>query len=343
MNNMKYIFAHIRESVISIICVLLMILMADMVLLTSSELKRGLGDIFYLNVLFAAIALISGWASHLRFRARYLKLAKALDNREYTDYVLPAVNSFISSVISNIAEAKNEECRRKTEVLQNSLDELNDYITKWVHEIKMPVAVCELIAEDAGATGSKTSGNMKIELERMRFLINQVLYAAKASRYEKDLTISEFSLAKTVSSAVKRNSAFFIRKNIEVAMEPPCFNIINDEKWVSYILDQILNNAGKYVRHDGRLEIHAVEDEKAVRLHIRDNGIGIAEHDLGRIFDKGFTGKNVRMMTKSTGMGLYYAKTMADKLGIGLEAVSRIGEYTEFILIFYKINDMLKL
>lgn len=104
-----------------------------------------------------------------------------------------------------------------------------------MHEIKTPVAVCELVAEDDALSGNEAARNLKIELERTKFLINQVLYAAKASRYEKDLAISEFRLARLAADAVKRNSAFFIRKNIEVVMGALDYNIINDEKWVSYI------------------------------------------------------------------------------------------------------------
>ena len=342
MKSMKLIAGHLRESAATITCVFLIIIITDMVLLTSSGLRKSPGDLIYLNILLFTVAAVSGVAGHLRFRSRYLKLRESLDKGDYADYALPYGKGFLPALFRDIAAAKNEECLRKTRALQSSLDELNDYITRWVHDIKIPVSVCELIAEDSGAPSDEASGNLKIELERMRFLINQVMYAARASRYEKDLAVSEFSLAREVTEAVKRNSAFFIRKNIEVAVGPLGFDIINDEKWVSYILDQILNNAGKYTRQDGRLEIRAVEDEKAVRLHIRDNGIGIAEHDLGRIFDKGFTGENVRMLTKSTGMGLYYAKTMAEKLGIGLEVSSEIGEYTEFVLVFNRINDILK-
>lgn len=334
--------AYLRESAAAITCVLLLVTAADLVLLTSFQLGKGLADILYLNVLFAVIAAVTGAAGFLRFRARYRKLRALLQNRKYNDYVLPPGNGFYASLLRDVAEAKNEESFSRIGALRSRLEELNDYITKWVHEIKIPVSVCELIVENIGADGDKASGDLRLELGRMRFLINQVLYAARASQYERDLAIGEFDLSRTVIESIKRNSALFIRKNIEVVKGPLDFTVINDEKWVSYILDQILNNAGKYTGQDGRLDISADEDGVAVRLHIRDNGIGIAEHDIGRIFEKGFTGENVRGLTKSTGMGLYYSKTMADKLGMGLEVSSRLGGYTEFTLVFKKINDVLR-
>lgn len=335
--------AYLRESAVAVTCVLVLVVTADLLLLVSIDLGKSPADIIYLNVLFACLAVLMGVAGFLRFRGRYRNLRALLDEKKYTDYVLPTGNGFYVSLLRDIAEAKNRECLEKTRALRDRLDELNDYITLWVHEIKLPLSVCELIVENAEAGANKASGDLRLELERTRFLINQVLYAARASQYERDLSISGFNLYRTVVESIKRNSALLIKKNVEIVKGPLDFNVINDEKWVSYILDQILNNSGKYTGQNGRLDIHAEENDKEVRLYVRDNGMGIAEHDIGRIFDKGFTGENVRMLAKSTGMGLYYSKNMADRLGIGLKVSSRLGEYTEFTLVFKKINDVLRL
>lgn len=232
--------------------------------------------------------------------------------------------------------------------LQDHLHEINDYITRWVHEIKIPISVCELIMDkitletDLRSIG-KASENLRIEIEKMKFLIDQVLYASRASHYVEDFMVDEINLEKMVKEVVKKNSTFFISKNITVELDNLNFNVLTDRKWILYILQQILNNAYKYLDYNGKVRIYGVEDDKTVKLKIRDNGVGIAPEDIRRVFDKGFTGENGRRVAKSTGMALYYSKKIATKLGHDIEVSSQEGQYTEFTIIFYKLMDYFKM
>jgi len=307
--------------------------------ITSTALNKTVHEIAYLNVLLLIVALVFGLIGFFRFKARFLGLKLALRKGGDIDSLLPQDQDFISQILREVADRKNRQCEELVSASRQDLDELLDYITKWVHEIKIPISVSELILEDTAADHRRATDDLRVELARIRFLVSQVLHAGRAADYSQNLSVGEFNLKELVVDAVKRGGVFFREKNIEVIVRDLNFPIMNDEKWVAYILDQILHNAGKYTGKNGRIEIRAEEDPQAVRLYIRDNGIGICPEDQRRIFDKGFTGENGRRTAKSTGMGLYYAGKMANKLGIGINVRSQQNEYTEFVLTFYKLRD----
>lgn len=334
VDYIKYILAQIT-------CQLALILIIDAVLLTSSSLGKSLQDILYLNILLSLVLAGFITFSFIRMKSRYAMLSKALEENRSIDYRLPEDDSFYSTILRSAVQQKNTENLELIGTYRNNIDELNNYITKWVHEIKIPISVSELMLENTDTLGIETTRKYKTELERIKFLVNQVLYAGRAAQYQEDLNTTHFNLQNAVKDALKLNAYFLMSKNIEVNTGKLDYSIINDEKWIIYILEQILNNASKYVRQDGKVEIYAEEDDKTIKLYIRDNGIGIPSTDIARIFDKGFTGENGRKTSKSTGMGLYYSKKMADLLGVGLEVDSKAGEFTEFVIVFYKVSDYL--
>lgn len=335
------LFDYIRSTLTPILCQLTLILITNAVLLSSTSLDKSLDDIVYLNILFLTILVSYQAYGFIQMKNRYRRLLKALETKKSIDYLLPEDSSLYSKMLRDAVSLKSTENMEMVSSYKSNMYELNDYIVKWVHEIKIPISVLELMLENADISSLEDSRKFKTEVERIKFLANQVLYAGRVSQYHEDLGISELKLQKAVKEAIKINSHFLMSKNIEVITKNLDINVLSDEKWIIYMLEQILNNASKYVKPNGKVEIIARENEKTVTLHIRDNGIGIPSADIGRIFDKGFTGENGRKTSKSTGMGLYYAKRIADRLGLELEVYSTIGEYTEFVLTFYKLSDYL--
>lgn len=334
---------YLKETAAAIACFCLTVLVVDSVLAISAPISESAGDILYLNLLMFAAA-VSFWIfGYIRFRRRMLPIEKLLKGKAPAGSSYSLIKAAIerdgdnlSRVLDRLADYLYEDFSETVRQYQKNMDELNDYITQWAHEIKIPLSVLELLLEKYPGKAGDSPRKIKIELERMKFLVNQILYAGRAAKYEADFRVSEISLEKIVKEAVRRNSTPFIMKDIEVVTGDLGFAITQDEKWISYILDQILNNAAKYTGKGGRVEIRAEEDEKNIRLCIQDNGMGIPPHDIDRIFEKGFTGENGRLAGKSTGMGLYYSKKMAERLDIGLEAYSEQNVYTRFELIFMK-------
>jgi signal transduction histidine kinase len=183
------------------------------------------------------------------------------------------------------------------------------------------------------------SEQLRLEIDRIKFLVNQVLYISRTSNFSEDFQPCEVNIGKIVKNVVKENMSLFIRKKINLNFKDINFNVITDRKWISYIIDQIINNSCKYVYEGGKIDIWGEENEKEVILHIKDNGIGIEEKDIRRIFDKGFTGDNGRKFGKSTGMGLYLSKKIIDNLNHQLKVESEVGNGAEFIICFYKLSD----
>jgi Histidine kinase-, DNA gyrase B-, and HSP90-like ATPase. len=335
---------YIMNSFIAIIYGGIIILVINLLLFSSISIGAAVNDILYLDILLLSISMIFLYAGYEKWEQNYGGFKRTLDSKGNIDMSLPVATTFEAQLIRKTVEAKNEEMYKKIRSLQDLLDEENDYITKWVHEIKIPISVCELIADRVeDMKGEELSGrvseNLRIELERIKFLVNQVMYTSRASNYYEDLQMGEYNLEKTVRNAVKRNAAFLIAKHINIDIRNVNYTVMTDEKWAAYILDQLINNACKYVDDGGKIEIYGSEDETSVKLFIRDNGIGILPQDINRIFDRGFTGSNGRKVAKSTGMGLYISRKMAKKLNHEIMAVSEPGVYTEFSITFYKLSD----
>ena len=93
---------------------------------------------------------------------------------------------------------------------------------------------------------------------------------------------------------------------------------MTDEKWLLFVIEQVLSNALKYTRA-GSITI---ELEAPKTLVIRDTGIGVAPEDLPRIFEKGYTGYNGRGDQKASGLGLYLCRTICKRLGHTITASS---------------------
>jgi signal transduction histidine kinase len=283
-----------------------------------------------MDILILIIILIAFIYGFMKEKEKYTDICNCSES------INKKINDFHLNVFSKILEKENLEHMKKEESLINNINDFEDYITKWVHDIKINIAVVDLLLEDLEEDESK---KIISQMEQMKFSVNQVLYVARANNYNVDIKSEEVTVGDEIKKAIKENAGFFINKNIEIILDVERFNIISDRKWINYILSQIINNSSKYTNENGQIHISSKEDSKAFYLHLKDNGIGIPKEDINRIFHKGFTGKNGRRRTKSTGIGLYYAKKMCTALNINLKVESEEGQYTEFILCFYKLAD----
>lgn len=343
MNFKKYLI----DSIWKIIYFVILLFIINITLFVSNSISQSLNDLVYLNILIIIISLLSLFFGYYRWFYTYRNYKFALDNKKALKDFLPNNNNFESQLLRDTVKFKNNQLYEETKELYTRLEEINNYITQWIHEIKIPIAVCELICDKLDETMAIDNletipEDIKMELERIKFLIDQVLYASRSSIYSEDLSIEEISLEKIVKASIKKKATFFISKKVSISLDNLDFIVMTDKKWISYILSQLLNNAYKYVRENGEIHIFTSEDEKSIKLHIKDNGIGIKPKDIKRIFDKGFTGDNGRNNTRSTGMGLYFTKKMIDRLSHSILVSSEENRYTEFTIVFYKLSDYLR-
>ncbi|MGN1466791.1 MAG: sensor histidine kinase [Ruminococcus sp.] len=183
-----------------------------------------------------------------------------------------------------------------------------EYYTTWAHQIKTPIASMRLHLQNED---TPLSCKLTSDLHRIEQYVEMVLTFLRLNSESTDYVFKEYDLDKVVKSAVKKFSSDFIGRKLSLVYEPLNTTVVTDEKWMSFVIEQVLSNALKYTP-SGSIAI-TLEDEKTLR--IRDTGIGIAPEDLPRIFENGYTGYNGRTDHKSSGIGLYLCKRICSNLG----------------------------
>ena len=226
------------------------------------------------------------------------------------------------SMLEQISEVKRERLEYK------------EYIEQWIHEIKTPITAMKLLCENHRTDWTK---ELLLELEKTNRFTEQALYFARSEYTEKDYSVREIALAQIVHQAIADNKYLLLQSGMRLEVEEIQDTVYSDEKWVRFILNQLIANAVKYQAGQPVLRFSACRQQDQVVLMVEDNGIGISPADLPRIFEKGFTGQNGRIVHQSTGIGLYLCKRLCEKLGIGISANSE-GKGTTISLSFH-IND----
>ena len=166
---------------------------------------------------------------------------------------------------------------------------------------------------------------LREELRRIEQYVEMVLCYLRLDSNSTDYVIREYDLDEIVKQAVRRHAATFIRKKLRLEYEPLGARVVTDEKWLLFVIDQVLSNALKYTNEGGI----AITLETPKTLCIRDTGIGIAPEDLPRIFEKGYTGDNGRSDKKASGIGMYLCSRICANLGHGISITSTPGQGTE--------------
>ena len=226
------------------------------------------------------------------------------------------------SMLEQISEVKRERLEYK------------EYIEQWIHEIKTPITAMKLLCVNHRTDWTK---ELLLELEKTNRFTEQALYFARSEYTEKDYSVREIALAQIVHQAIADNKYLLLQSGMRLEVEEIQDTVYSDEKWVRFILNQLIANAVKYQAGQPVLRFSACRQQDQVVLMVEDNGIGISPADLPYIFEKGFTGQNGRIVHQSTGIGLYLCKRLCEKLGIGISAKSE-GKGTT-ISLFFHIND----
>ena len=228
---------------------------------------------------------------------------------------------FIYDILQTCNKSMNDEILRyRTESAG-----YREYIEVWIHEVKTPLAAAKLIIENHP---SEITEAMNESLYQINYYLEQALYYARSNSVEKDYLVKELNLKDIIQKAVRSNAKMLISNKIKIDMKNLDQKIFSDEKWLLFILNQIISNAVKYKKEDAQISFEARQSTDQILLEIRDNGIGIAAKDLPRVTDKGYTGTTGRNYEKSTGMGLYLCKKLCDKLQLSFKIESKEEEYT---------------
>lgn len=207
------------------------------------------------------------------------------------------------------------------------------FINQWVHQMKTPLSVIHLMVQDDDDPRAVAIGD---ELDRLRKGLEMVLYTARLDTFEHDFLVETLDVERLVRSVTSGQKRLFIRCKVfpVIEMEGP-LAIASDEKWLSFVLTQIVTNAVRYTtKENGKIRFRGFTRGRETVLEITDEGVGIPESDLPRVFDAYFTGENGRSFQESTGMGMYLVKQICDKLGHRVELESRVGQGTTVRIVF---------
>ena len=203
--------------------------------------------------------------------------------------------------------------------IRRERQEYKEYIEQWIHEIKTPITAMKLLCENHRTDWTK---ELLMELEKTNRFTEQALYYARSEHTEKDYSVRKMALIQVVHQAIADNKYLLLQSGMHLEVEEIQDTVYSDDKWVRFILNQLIANAVKYRTGQPILRFSTHRQQDQVVLVVEDNGIGISATDLPRIFEKGFTGQNGRNVQQSTGIGLYLCKRLCEKLGIGITAES---------------------
>lgn len=236
-----------------------------------------------------------------------------------------------------IIRVSNRSVIETIHTLEKEKQEYREYIESWIHEVKAPLTSINLIcANQLSAQEDKGPFARRLlqETEAIENAVEQALYYARSDEVYRDFLITPCCLNDIVKESVTRCRRLLTACHIQVELHiPTACTVYCDGIWLVFILSQLLRNSAQYKRGDcGKITVTAAESLKQVILSVRDEGTGIPDNELSRIFEKGFTGSNGRKTKKSTGMGLYLSKKLCQKLGLSIRAHSCEGVFTEILL-----------
>ncbi len=258
---------------------------------------------------------MAGWLSERYLISEVMELPEQAEDQVYYQLLKMAGKS----MLEQIGEVRRERLEYK------------EYIEQWIHEIKTPITAMKLLCENHRTVWTK---ELLQELEKTNRFTEQALYYARSEHTEKDYSVREMSLSQVVHQAIADNKYLLLQSGVRLEVEEMEDTVYSDEKWVRFILNQLIANVVKYRSGQPVLRFSTRRQQDQVILVVEDNGIGISPADLPRVFEKGFTGQNGRMVQQSTGIGLYLCKRLCDKLGIGIAAESS-GQGTAISLAFH--------
>jgi len=277
-------------------------------------------------------ALVASFSDFVNYRESYKKL-KFLEKNILNDLEdLPKSLDIRIDYYHKIIEKLYEELEKLTQENRQKNIDMVDYYSMWVHQIKTPIAAMNFLLDNEEIDRKI----LQQELFKIERYVEMVLTYIRLDSISSDYVITKINLDEVVKDSVKKYATIFINKKIKLNYVSHETMVISDKKWLSFAFEQILGNSVKYSGTGGEITIETCEN----KLVIEDNGMGIKEEDLPRIFEKGFTGFNGRYEKKSSGLGLYLCKKTLDKLGHHIEISSKVGEGTRIEITFPKEDTL---
>ena len=280
-----------------------------------------LEPVLYAGLLTAALGAGVGVTDFLKYCRRHMALRYQIQAAGACLDRLPEAEDLLERDYQELAAALFEHNAALVSEADSRLSERMDYYTLWTHQIKTPIAAMRLLLQEA----ETHTGELEQELFKIEQYADMALQYLRLESLSADLQLETCSLDSILRQALKKMAMPFIRRRISLEFSETGETVLTDEKWLVFVVEQLLSNALKYTPPGGRIALYL---ETGKTLVIEDTGIGIRAEDIPRIFERGFTGFNGRMDKKSTGIGLYLCRRILSRLSHTIVIESRLGEGT---------------
>ncbi len=335
----------------------LFLIFAAVLIITTLQYRINIEPVLYSLLICTFLGCCCLIYSYIHYKKRYHALFETYLNMETTLSALPVPSNYMEELYGELLHELFNNRVDLFSKMKKQEQENKDYYTIWIHQIKTPIAALHLLLQTEDS--KKNTILMKQELFKVEQYAEMALYYLRLQNMSSDILLKECNLYEIVKQSVKKYSVDFIGKKLSLKFQEFEGIVVSDEKWLGFVIEQILSNCIKYTvkggisieyidsnpntdRNDKLKHAFGVTSSDSV-LCISDTGIGIKEEDLPRIFEKGFTGYNGRMDKKSTGIGLYLCKQVINKLGFDIRVASEVGKGTMFQIHFGKQNDDAKI
>ncbi len=288
--------------------------------------------LFIFSLLLLIIYLFIDYKKIKKQNKKIQELVDNLEEKKFASEVIKKPKKLESLgyyyALKKASKSMNDEITK----LNHKNQDYKEYIESFVHEVKTPISALLLYCDNNKDT------ELKEEVKKIDNLVEQVLYYARTENTEKDYFIKFIVLSDIIHQILMQNKDYFLKHKISIETKNLDKKIATDEKWIIFVINQIINNSVKYMNKEKKIiSFEAKEETNKVILSIKDNGCGIKNSDLTRVFEKGFTGSD-RKKSRSTGIGLYLSKKICNKLGLEINIYSKYKEWTRVDIIYPKSN-----
>lgn len=266
------------------------------------------------------LLILQGFGNYIRFKKKMKILQEFIYVNELNQLNSPSEQAYRSLII------KLKEAEAEAEAALNQLNNQKNteaLIKMWSHQMKLPLAAMSLMIQ----TNHTDIKDYQIQVLRLEHYLNNLLSYLKFNQHSDDFRFQVYSVKQLVTSVIKKSSQTCIAKGISIAVDGD-WQLSTDNKWLSFALTQIIDNAIKYSKPQGHIKVSIKEGS----IFISDNGIGILEEDLPRLFEEGFTGYNGHEHQKATGLGLFMTKQILDKLNLNITISSQVNQGTLVVI-----------
>lgn len=260
------------------------------------------------------VTLIVGYFDFVYFLKKHQDLNRLKQQLVIGSLVLPATDQLIECDYQTIIQEMQQMLLKIESEFEELEQEILDYVTTWIHQIKVPIAALDLIVQEED---SQFSDEVEEQLFNIDQYVNLILQYIRLGSSSTDYRFQETNLDNLIRENIKKYASSFIRKQLSLDYKPTDLQVITDPKWLGFVIDQLLSNALKYT-NEGKISIYLEKD----CLIIEDTGIGILPEDLPRIGERNFTGFTGRQQKAATGIGFYLSKQIIKKLGHHIELSS---------------------